>query len=736
MEEKDEDSSQGDLYGLNQMNDKTNDFYNYDFENIEQNKIESQKSSTSNQNKNLINNNKLDLLNISEIKYENEESSDNKSYNDLLDKIPLEKMIELSNYIIQFYEKKINPKKTVVRCFNHTIGEKRCFCIPIIIKTLYGMKFSCDNQNFKDLEIKDIIDLILNNKLFVEKVNASGKVISIDDKPKNEIKESQLGIKFKKKILFGSKIIQKAAHDKFLINNKKLKRKINRYRKISLNSHDENQIKKIERKIRNCFFDLSRYINNFIYCLIIKNLIKESFGKIDEDKNLDNLKINLEKAIEVFKISRLQEKNESLVERETLMNSKSSIDFQGKKYKPRWIIPFHIKEDIENNIVEIIFVAISSDGYIFIYLLNIAVKINDDLKYKIIVMKDLKLLKNQEKIVKFKNLINSSNMEEKNNYFLISSYHEHKAIIINISEIREKPEIPLEEKYKIEIFQKIEFDFGLYSSIEIEHFGNNYLLNYHNNFNIWIYNENKNQVEYKEIKVNKLTKDNDLGERYHFGPLIQGQNKNLIIAQIAFPISRIEIYNIDESNKDLCLIQKGYICLNEEDNYFSRQNNNYYLYKDEYLLLASIQNKNTERNGGIYIFDIKKFIKINYVLYDNIISFNCFLGINENTLICSTEMIYKKKSKNNKEGVLYSLNIEEKNNSLILNLKEDKKINGEYKYIDCENFIYKSYFSSSSMKNNCIVRIDKNNEFTHNFNIYDHDNFKKQFYYFNLDSNC
>ena len=189
----------------------------------------------------------------------------------------------------------------------------------------------------------------------------------------------------------------------------------------------------------------------------------------------------MEKAIEVFKISRLQEKNESLVERETLMNSKSSIDFQGKKYKPRWIIPFHIKEDIENNIVEIIFVAISSDGYIFIYLLNIAVKINDDLKYKIIVMKDLKLLKNQEKIVKFKNLINSSNMEEKNNYFLISSYHEHKAIIINISE---KPEIPLEEKYKIEIFQKNEFDFGLYSSIEIEHFGNNYLLNYHNSFNI------------------------------------------------------------------------------------------------------------------------------------------------------------------------------------------------------------------------------------------------------------
>ena len=73
-----------------------------------------------------------------------------------------------------------------------------------------------------------------------------------------------------------------------------------------------------------------------------------------------------------------------------------------------------------------------------------------------------------------------------------------------------------------------------------------------------------------EIKVNKLTNDNDLGKRSYLGPLIQGQKKNLIIAQITFPIQRIEVFNIDESNEDLFLIQKGYIYLNEEDNYFSR----------------------------------------------------------------------------------------------------------------------------------------------------------------------
>ena len=128
--------------------------------------------------------------------------------------------------------------------------------------------------------------------------------------------------------------------------------------------------------------------------------------------------------------------------------------------------------------------------------------------------------------------------------------------------------------------------------------------------------------------------------------------------------------------------------------------------------------------------------KINYIQYNNIISINCFLGINKNTLICSTEMIFKKKSYKNKEGALYLLNIEEKNNSLKLNLKEDKITNGEYKYIDCENFIYESYFSSSSMKNNCIIRINEKYEFIHYFNIYDRDNLKKRLYYFNIDSIC
>ena len=736
MEEKDKVDIRGNLFSLNIIDDKTNDFYNYDFENNEEDTIEIEKDKTSYQNKTLMNNNILNSLNISLNMKEEEESSDNETYNELFNEIPLEKMIDISNYIIKFYEKKLNLNGTIIRCFHDDIEEKKCFCIPIIIKTLEGMKLSCDNKNFRDLKTINIIELILNNKLFVKNINGiCEKDNSINNKPKNEMNENKIEIRFVKRKFSGIKLIQKKAHNKYLKYDKLIKKAINSYKTNILNINNENQKTEIQRKIRNCFFNLLRYINKFIYCLIIKKLIKESLGKLDGDKNQENLKINLEKAIKEFNLYKLKDKDESYIKSETLMISKSLADFQGKKYKLRWIIPFYIKEEIKNNIDKNIFIAISSNGYIFLYLLNIAFNLypNDNSQYKIITMKDLGLLKNQEKIIKLKNLINSSNTDAKNNYFLISSYHEGKAVIININE---KTEIHLEEKYKIEIFQIIKIDFGLYSSIEIEHYGKYYLLNYNNNFNKWIYNENINQIEYKEIKVNKLTNDNDFGKRSYLGPLIQGQKKNLIIAQITFPIQRIEVFNIDESNEDLFLIQKGYIYLNEEDNYFSRQNNNYFLYEDKYLLIASIENKNTKRKGGIYIFDIEKFTKINYIQYNNIISINCFLGVNKNTLICSTETIFKKKSYRNKEGALYLLNIEEKNNSLKLNLKEDKITNGEYKYIDCENFIYESYFSSSSMKNNCIIRINEKYEFIHYFNIYDRDNLKKRLYYFNIDSNC
>jgi len=160
MEEKDKVDIRGNLFSLNIIDDKTNDFYNYDFENNEEDTIEIEKDKTSYQNKTLMNNNILNSLNISLIMKEEEESSDNKTYNELFNEIPLEKMIDISNYIIKFYEKKLNLNGTIIRCFHDDIEEKKCFCIPIIIKTLEGMKFSCDNKNFRDLKIINYLSKI------------------------------------------------------------------------------------------------------------------------------------------------------------------------------------------------------------------------------------------------------------------------------------------------------------------------------------------------------------------------------------------------------------------------------------------------------------------------------------------------------------------------------------------------------------------------------------------------
>ena len=108
MEEKDKVDIRGNLFSLNIIDDKTNDFYNYDFENNEEDTIEIEKDKTSYQNKTLMNNNILNSLNISLIMKEEEESSNNETYNELFNEIPLEKMIDISNYIIKFYEKKLN----------------------------------------------------------------------------------------------------------------------------------------------------------------------------------------------------------------------------------------------------------------------------------------------------------------------------------------------------------------------------------------------------------------------------------------------------------------------------------------------------------------------------------------------------------------------------------------------------------------------------------------------------
>ena len=127
----------------------------------------------------------------------------------------------------------------------------------------------------------------------------------------------------------------------------------------------------------------------------------------------------------------------------------------------------------------------------------------------------------------------------------------------------------MEDRFKISIFQTIKFDSGLYSSIVIECKEQNYLLNFHKIFDIWFFNENKNQIELKEIKVNRQKLEDNYDKKRIYGPLIQGKiNKNLFITQTIIPVNLIEVFTKDENNGEVCLNQKGFIRLNKNNNFF------------------------------------------------------------------------------------------------------------------------------------------------------------------------
>ena len=382
---------------------------------------------------------------------------------------------------------------------------------------------------------------------------------------------------------------------------KKIDELMEKYKELMSN---KNKILKngYEQKLKSIFFSLSRNFNNFIYFFIIKRPVCESFGFIDgKNPNINNLKKNLLHAKDILKKCKNKQKDELFDNRKTKKK---------KKFKLRWMIPFYYKEEIKNDLEKNIFIAISSDGNVLIYLFNDVSKIypNEKALYKLIKKINIDNNCNQFKIMKLKNIFTCLQLNRKNNYFLISSFLQDKAIIINL---KEKYETTLEERYQYEMSQTIKFERRLYSSIEIEFNEHNYLLNYHKIFTLGIYNENKNEIEFKDINVKMISKNEDLSDKKNvYGPLIQGNiNKNLIIAMTIIPKQKIDVYEIDKSNKDLSLIHKGSINFNKEDNYISIQNNNYFLYKDKYLLLASIENTITQKKE-VYIYLILKIFLV------------------------------------------------------------------------------------------------------------------------------
>ena len=684
---------------------------------------------TLNLEKMALNNEKINDLSIVDENIDNSIDEETMSEYYLINnhkELTFEKKLILINYLIDFFEYSKNAnltkKNIIIRCFleeeHNKPQQEKCFRIPIIIKTALGMKFSCDGKNFKFLSAQEIIQKILNKELFIDKTPSinSGKGNEIKE---NNNKENAIDIKSAKFTdINGIKKIQRNAQRHFNFSLKMIKKDIKAFKKyMILYNKYQHQKNEIERKIKNIFFSLFKHINNFLYWIIIKKTIKESFGLNQKNKNLKNIKLNLNFAASLIKyINDTKNKKDKLF-------SKPNIE----KLKIYTTIHFYFEEEIKFILDKYIFIGINVRGNIYILLFNIDFKIlpNEKTQYKIIKEQNLKQLKSQKRIFKLKKECLSKNDKEKNNYFVISSYKENKAVIINAIEYLDNP---IEQRYQIEIINVINFEKGLYSSIQIEYNKEYYILNYNKNFTLWFYDKKINKAEYKEISVNKLKDKETLNDNYRYGPLIQGQNKNLIIVQILYPFYRFEIYEI---GKDLCMNLKGYIELEKNNINISKNNNNYFLYKDKYLLIASckidmdILNESTGKikqkiikagKGEICIFDIEKNIFIKSIIFDDVKVINSFIRINDNNIICSATININCYKKNYFNGKLILLNIEENKNEINLIRKEKNEYIGNCEYIISEKLIDDSYLLCFSENNN-ICKLNEKNEFVHYFSL-------------------
>ena len=171
------------------------------------------------------------------------------------------------------------------------------------------------------------------------------------------------------------------------------------------------------------FFIFQKLINNLVYRIIQKKLIKESLNPHLNDNQIKSLEKNFDNGPGDFKFHKKKShKNKVKNQDEKGLLNKKVIKH---KYKLNWIIPFYFQDEIininNNNIEKNLFIAISSNGFVIIYLLNI---INNDcfddkkFNFELICKENLECT-TQAKIIKTKIFKNKNLDERKNNYYNI-----------------------------------------------------------------------------------------------------------------------------------------------------------------------------------------------------------------------------------------------------------------------------------------------------------------------------
>ena len=397
-----------------------------------------------------------------------------------------------------------------------------------------------------------------------------------------------------------------------------------------------------------------------------------------------------------------------------------------------WIIPFYSEKQILNKKDENIYISIDSNDNIIIFFFDFK-KNNKNEVIKIITKKRIDIL-SLEKIIRLNKSFNRKDLN--NNYFLIGThFHNSKSKIIKIS-----------HNYKdFETIQTIPSYDGLIFLTEFKYNKNYYLLhNYFENFSLWNYNEDINNIECKIIKpnlnnINLIRIDNGYIQ-YRIINYIK--NKNIFIIHVLCESPYLLFYKIDDNSKDFNLILIGRTTLTKEDNKFSSVYNNNCIMNDKYLLISSqsnyvnnktlknnkkddkenIENKNdkdkknldeqeNKKDGGIYIISLENFEIIRFLTINDSRFVNSCLFYKDNIFICNYSYYHHRKNikRTNYKLLLFQL-IEEENEKIKM-ISKDHLI-GNYSFIDSSSMILNNFLISSNGKTNSLVKVNKNEKLT------------------------
>ena len=462
-------------------------------------------------------------------------------YNLLLNKDKLKNLIE------KYENKNINQlDKKIVKCLlNEKDGNNNanCNCIPLITIRNYSICFYCDNhekEKFLEMNIYSLLENI--DKLFIEGQRENPK-------EKNEGKDNDWPLEEADGYELNISYLLKTVNIFIEQKERKLKEKIEDFKSYlseydNKSKNDETLRAKILQRIKQTFFIFLKNTNILIYFIIAKSMINEFQNSYNlKGKNKIILVKNLNYVYEVIE----KNKDNSF---EKIMEKTHKEKKKGhNSYKFDWIIEFYFDEEIKSDCDKNIFIALSCWGDILIFSINLFKNsINNKLNsnegkkrpYEIIKIEKIDIFK-PTRITKLKKLFKP---KKNNNFFIINSRNSSKwgqAVIINVIE---NPDVDLKERYNIKIIQKIDDINGLFSSIEFYYKENTYLLNFYNNFYLWEYNSEINQIEKHIIENNIINND----QIFNYGPLMFEENKKLFIIQCFSPYFIIEFYNLAEKN--------------------------------------------------------------------------------------------------------------------------------------------------------------------------------------------